>query len=62
MSNNMDRNIPKSYRNLYQFAVNSKSRKAKIRYFCLECCGFKPSEVRKCTDRGCVFYSVRLTG
>jgi len=30
-----------------------------IRYFCLECVGWIPSEVRKCTSPLCALYSYR---
>lgn len=59
----MERLIPKKYRKLYQQAKSSKrNRKAKIRAFCLECCGYSPKEVGLCTDKDCPFYENRITG
>jgi len=54
--------IPRKYKKLYEKAMNSKSRKAKIRFFCLECVGFSEIEVTLCTDKSCPFYDVRRGG
>ena len=56
---NREDNIPKRYLKLYKEAKDGRSRKAKIRYFCLECCGFQPKEVKLCTDTGCPFWKIR---
>jgi len=62
MSNNMDRNIPKKYKRLYNKAVTGRSRKAAIRSFCLECTGYSPKETENCTDKACPLYKYRLIG
>jgi len=54
--------VPKEYKELAEKAYKTKSRKAKIRFFCLQCRGFSPSEVEMCPEKACVFYSVRRTG
>ena len=54
--------IPRKYRKLYITAMKGKSRKAAIRFFCLECTGFIESETRVCSDKGCVLYKFRNNG
>lgn len=54
--------VPRKYIKLYTRAMNTASRKAKIRFFCLECCGFDGKEVNKCTSFDCVFYKIRESG
>jgi len=54
------REIPKKYHKLYSKRLTS--RKAAIRYACLECVGFELSEVKLCTDKDCPLYKWRLTG
>jgi len=54
--------IPKKYRKLYTRAKDTASRKAKIRFNCLECCGFDGREVHKCSDINCVFHKIRESG
>jgi len=56
------KNVPRKYRKLHERAINSASRKAKIRFFCLECCGYQAKEVNLCTDLDCVFYKIRASG
>lgn len=57
----MERLIPKKFRGIFAKAKSSKgNRKAKIRAFCLECCGWQAKEVRDCTDIFCLFYENRL--
>lgn len=56
----MFRDIPKKYKELYP--KSKASRKAAIRLFCLECCGYNDNEVRLCTDRECPLYPWRLKG
>ncbi len=51
--------IPKLYRGLYDRAVGGRSRKAGIRAFCTECCGYQIKEVFRCTDLACPLYSYR---
>jgi len=52
--------VPRKYRKLYEKRLTS--RKAAIRYFCLECVGFDMNEVKNCTDKDCSLYKWRLTG
>ena len=51
--------IPKLYRATYEKAVKGKSRKAALRAFCAECCGYQIKEVYLCTDLGCPLYPYR---
>ena len=51
--------MPRSYRACYDKAVSGKSRKAAMRAFCLECCGYEIREVFLCTDLGCPLYPYR---
>ena len=51
--------IPRRYRGVYDKAVQGKSRKAAMRAFCLECCGWIAQEVRRCTDQACPFHRYR---
>lgn len=54
------RDIPDIYKGLY--AKRKKSRKSAVRSFCLECVGYDPREVTKCTDKACPLWKWRLTG
>ena len=56
----MIREIPKKFQELYD--KRTKSRKAAVRSFCLECCGYDADEVRKCTDKDCPLYLYRIKG
>jgi hypothetical protein len=56
----MEKSIPKQYRNLYRKAIQGKSRKAAIRLECLMCTGYKMCEVRKCTGIACHNYPYRM--
>ncbi len=51
--------MPRSHRACYDKAVSGKSRKAAMRAFCLECCGYEIREVFLCTDLGCPLYPYR---
>jgi hypothetical protein len=51
--------MPRSYRANYDKAVSGKSRKAAMRAFCLECCGYEIREVFLCTDLRCPLYPYR---
>jgi hypothetical protein len=51
--------IPKQYRPTYERAMTGKSRKAAMRAFCAECCGYQIKEVYLCTDLGCPLYPYR---
>ena len=53
----MPREIPKKYRGLYN--KRKTSRKAAMRFHCLECCGYQAREVTKCTDPECPLYTWR---
>jgi hypothetical protein len=54
--------VPPRYRRLYEAAWVGRSRKSAIRAFCLECVGWQPSEVRRCTARTCPLYEFRVAG
>lgn len=54
--------IPTKYKSLYKKARDGKHRKAAIRFGCLHCVSYNDNEVRKCTDKDCVFYPYRLKG
>jgi len=54
------RNIPEKYQKMY--ARRTKSRKAAVRSFCLECVGYSETEVELCTDKTCPLYPWRLRG
>jgi hypothetical protein len=51
--------IPKQYPATYDRAMTGKSRKAAMRAFCLECCGWQIKEVFLCTDLACPLYPYR---
>jgi len=51
--------MPRSYRACYNKTVSGKSRKAAMRAFCAECCGYEIREVFLCTDLGCPLYPYR---
>ena len=51
--------IPRKYQGIYDRAMSGKSRKAAIRAFCLECCGWERNEVALCTDPGCPLFPYR---
>jgi len=54
--------IPRRFQPVYARALAAKSRKAAIRAFCLECCGWDASEVHNCSDNGCPLYAFRSGG
>jgi len=58
----MERLIPARYEGLYRRAMAKKSRKAAIRCFCLECCGWVAEEVERCTDTTCPLWRYREKG
>ncbi|MHC4533538.1 MAG: hypothetical protein ACYS6K_06265 [Planctomycetota bacterium] len=51
--------MPKQYKPMYNRAMTGKSRKAAMRAFCCECCGWEIREVFLCTDLGCPLYPYR---
>jgi hypothetical protein len=51
--------MPKQYRATYNRAMTGKSRKAAMRAFCTECCGWVIQEVFLCTDSACPLYPYR---
>ena len=51
--------MPRSHRACYDRAISGKSRKAAMRAFCLECCGYEIREAFLCTDLGCPLYPYR---
>jgi len=56
------RDAPAWCRGVYRRAWQGRSRKAAIRAFCLECVGWSPSEVRRCTAPACPLFEFRLKG
>jgi len=52
-------NIPRAYQATYKKAMSGKSRRAAIRAFCAECCGYEIKEVYVCTDSHCPLYPYR---
>jgi hypothetical protein len=53
--------ISPKYRKLLERAWDG-SRKAAIRSFCLQCCGFSPREVRLCSNYACPLFEFRRKG
>lgn len=51
--------IPRQHRATYDRAMMGKSRKAAMRAFCCECCGWELREVFFCTDLACALYPYR---
>ncbi len=51
--------MPKQYRATYKRAMTGRSRKAAMRAFCGECCGWEIKEVFLCTDYGCPLFPYR---
>ena len=51
--------IPPRQRPIFLRAWTSKSRKAAIRAFCLECFGYESAEVNRCTAPTCPLYPYR---
>jgi hypothetical protein len=54
-----ERDIPKKFKKLYERARSGKSRKAAIKFGCLECCGFERNEVALCSDPFCGYLPYR---
>ena len=53
--------IPVKYHSLYRRAMSGRSRKAATRIFCLQCVGWQPSEVAKCTAPSCPLFPYRMS-
>jgi len=51
--------IPKKYRQIYEKAMQGKSRKAGIDAFCLECLGWKRKDIEGCSSTACSLYHFR---
>jgi len=51
--------IPKQYRAAYDRAMSGRSRKAAMRAFCCEYCGWEIKEVFFCSDSGCPLFPYR---
>ena len=51
--------IPRHYLATYDRAMAGKSRKAAMRAFCLECCGWEIREVFRCSDLACPLHPYR---
>lgn len=52
---------PTRYKGLFKKAIKG-SRKSAIRFFCLECMGWSPAEVKRCTAPDCALYRYRISG
>jgi len=50
----------REYEKLKERALKGRSRKAAIKAFCLECCGFNRKEVELCQSPDCPLYPYRL--
>ncbi len=50
------------YRPMYDRAMRGNSRMSAVRLNCLECSGWRPSEVRRRGISTCPFYLYRLSG
>jgi len=55
----MATNIPKKYIPMYNRAVSGKSRKAAIRFQCLNCMGYSEKAVKECSLTACQFFPYR---
>jgi hypothetical protein len=51
--------VPARYRKLHRRAWAGKSLRAAVSCFCLECIGYLPDEVRRCSAFACPLFSVR---
>ena len=52
--------VPPKYRDMHKRAMSGKFWKAAIRFYCLNCCGFREREVRLCPSSWCSLYAYRL--
>mgnify|MGYP001252699793 CR=1 FL=1 len=50
--------IPAMFQGVYLKALGG-SKAAAVKAFCLECCGWKPKEVRACSAHACPMHAVR---
>lgn len=53
------KDVPDKYEGLYARAMSGKSRKAAMKFFCIECVGYVSGEIGKCTDKDCSLYPYR---
>lgn len=51
--------IPPRQRSIFRRAWEGGSRKAAIRGFCLQCVGYEPAEINRCTSLTCPLYPYR---
>lgn len=51
--------IPKRYRKIYKKAVETNSKAAAIKAFCLECVCWQKNEVINCSCLACPLFGVR---
>ena len=51
--------IPRIYSKIHKKAVAGVSRKAAITCFCLECCNWNRSEVKRCSNTACFLFPYR---
>jgi hypothetical protein len=51
--------IPKKYRRIYKKAVESRSKSAAVKVFCLECVCWQKNEIINCSCLTCPLYGVR---
>jgi hypothetical protein len=51
--------IPKRYRGIYKKAVETNSKTAAIKAFCLECVCWQKDEIANCSSLSCPLYGIR---
>ena len=54
------KDIPTKFQKMYD--RRKTSRKAAIRFFCLECMGYNEKDIPGCTDKSCPLFRWRLSG
>ncbi len=59
-TSNVGIELPAKYRQLYQRALDGRSRRAAIRAHCLMCCGWQAVEVELCTAPECPLFPFRM--
>ena len=53
------RDVPKLYKGIYKRAMESNSKAAAIKAFCLECVHYQRNEITDCTDVDCPLFKHR---
>ena len=51
---------PRRTHGLYRKAWGGRERAAAVRCYCLECVGWSPAEVRRCTSPACPLWEFRM--